>query len=418
MLNSVSYRIKTSTEGVILDWTPVATNLNTTYYVTPFAINFNAAIPGINHVDVMASNFAGNTTVFIDAFTVEKDSTVPLIQVMFATNTVTWINSSQLYSVNFYSQGPSNLSSIQYAVNDNPGFTGTNLIPWTDIATPPLNAPSYTTPWHVAFSQLENGGTNYVSVRAWNLTGSTATIIDAFRVLKDVTNPTISDPMYGGDTVWRSTPAAGGYNVNFFDGPPNGSLLNSFQLKVTSGPAQTGSVYQNWGSSETLNIGTTYYINSWQLSNNTWSNMQQGYNYVSALVYDYAGNSNELTDAFFVLKDTTPPQITDNQTGDNTWRSSNTGVYSVSFVDTGGSNLQRFEVSASTSASGYPLLNTWTTVQYNINSGSYNTPWQMPASVLAKPALGCYRLYIRPRVRQCGSGKFIGNCHAGILCSG
>jgi len=162
----------------------------------------------------MASDFAGNTTVYIDAFTIKKDTTVPQVQVAFDTNTVTWINSSQLYNINFYSQGPSNLDSIQYAVTT--ALTATALPSSLDKYSNSSAKRSFIhNPAHVSFFSACERRHKTMCLRAWNITGTTATVTDAFRIFKDVTNPTISDPMYGGDTVWRSTPAAGGITSTF-----------------------------------------------------------------------------------------------------------------------------------------------------------------------------------------------------------
>jgi len=249
---------------------------------------------------------------------------------------------------------------------------------------PPLNVAEYTTDWQVNFSLLQNGGTNYVTVRCWNIAGSTSTVVDAFRIFKDVSIPLIIDNVSGDDTVWRSSNVAV-YDVDFFDLPWDGSRLNKFQLKITSGPNQTGIVYQDW-TDEKLNIGTTYYITNWPVKWETWLNMNEGYNYVSAKVYDNAGNTYELSDIFFVLKDTTPPVIDNQQLGDDTWRSVNNAVYNVNFIDSGGSKLARFEVAVATVSTvtqaepcGY--LIDWTTVQAGINTDSFTNDWSLPTTV-------------------------------------
>ncbi|MDI6641180.1 MAG: hypothetical protein QME68_02595, partial [Elusimicrobiota bacterium] len=258
-LNNLFYRAKSSTGGVIIDWSTIATAVNTTYYITNFSIDFTALYDGINYVDVRAVDFAGNTTTFIDAFFVKKDTTVPKVVINFDTTTVNWINTSQIYDVDFYKLGASNLDTAQYCVWTGPNQTGIEKISWSAYPIfSNLNAESFTTNWSVAFAELQNGGTNYVSIRCWNIAGSTITIIDAFRIFKDVTSPSIIDNVAGDDTLWRSSNTAT-YDVDFFDSPSNGSQINKFQLKITSGPNQTGTLYQDW-TDEKLNINATYYI--------------------------------------------------------------------------------------------------------------------------------------------------------------
>ncbi|MDI6757180.1 MAG: hypothetical protein QME32_04070, partial [Endomicrobiia bacterium] len=377
-LNNLFYRAKSSTGGVIVDWSAIATSLNTTFYLDNFAVNFDVLPAGENSVDVRAIDFALNATTYINAFYVKKDTSSPRVEVVFDTATVNWINSSGFYDVNFYTQGPNPLDTVQYAVYTAPVFGGEVKIPWANIGTPPLNLASYVSDWSVNFPLLQNGGTNYVSVRAWCVSGGTATVADAFRIFKDVSLPSIVDPVPGDDTVWRSSNAAV-YNVDFFDIPSDGARLDKFRLKITSASFQTGTLRQDW-TDEKLNIGTTFYTADWPVKWETWLAMKEGYNYVSAKVYDNALNSFELSDVFFVLKDTTPPSIDNQQSGDTAWRRVNNGSYNVNFADSGGSKLSRFEISASTSPSGTPQLAAWTTVQAAINADSFAGPWPLPAS--------------------------------------
>ena len=49
---------------------------------------------------------------------------------------------------------------------------------------------------------------------------------------------------------------------------------------------------------------------------------------------DNAGNISSLDDVFYVLKDTTPPAISDFQDGDEIWRNTNNGYYNIDFSAT------------------------------------------------------------------------------------
>jgi hypothetical protein len=132
-LDTVSYRARTSTGGIVIDWTPLATSVHRSSYTANFAVDFAKLFTGVNRIDVRATDLAGNTTVYSDAFTVKKDTTVPQISVAFDAATVAWVNASCVYNMNFHSGGPTTLQALQYAVATGPNRTGTALVPWTDI---------------------------------------------------------------------------------------------------------------------------------------------------------------------------------------------------------------------------------------------------------------------------------------------
>ena len=66
-----------------------------------------------------------------------------------------------------------------------PGQTGTLVKDWTFIASN-INAAAYTSDWPVDFAALLEDATNYVSVRAWDVSGATTTQSDVFYVHKDI----------------------------------------------------------------------------------------------------------------------------------------------------------------------------------------------------------------------------------------
>ena len=76
--------------------------------------------------------------------------------------------------------------------------------------------------------------------------------------------------------------------------------------------------------------------------------------------------------------DSSPPVITDNQSGDMNWRSSNTAVYNIDFADSGGSYLNQVKVKITAGAgqSG-TLIADWTPVLTNIAANSYLTDWSL-----------------------------------------
>jgi len=282
----------------------------------------------------------------------------------------------------------SKLHTVQYTIYSTPDQTpGTEIKPWTTIATN-INAVSYTLDWTVDFAVLPEDTTCYVSVRAWDNLLQYSTSYNVFYVLKDVTKPTIIDNQLGDDT-WRRV-NDGLYNVNFVD--EGGSKLREFQTKIMSGPLGTGTTIQDWTTNETVIYGLTSYTDPWSLNSTTWELLPEGKSYVSIRVFDnswsptFGYNMDSLTDAFYVLKDTTLPTIINNQTGDTTWRNANYATYDVDFHDaTSGSGVSKFEVLVSTTLTverdlSPPYLVEWETV-LTTNTYSYTQNWKLPESV-------------------------------------
>jgi len=75
------------------------------------------------------------------------------------------------------------------------------------------------------------------------------------------------------------------------------------------------------------------------------------------------------------------PTITDNQDGDEFFRSSNNGTYNVDFSDTGGSFLDYFQVRACSTNSNCGDVAAWTDTVTGIGADSYTFDWSIPASV-------------------------------------
>jgi hypothetical protein len=76
------------------------------------------------------------------------------------------------------------LAAFQYSVSSVP-LTGTgSVIAGTDIAALPANTTFYETNWPLNFAALYVGATNYVSVRAWDVAGTTRTLYDAFYLIR------------------------------------------------------------------------------------------------------------------------------------------------------------------------------------------------------------------------------------------
>lgn len=125
-------------------------------------------------------------------------------------------------------------------------------------------------------------------------------------VTVDSVAPTITDNQPG-DAAWRRTDSTA-YDVDFADA----LSLARFETMVWSGPAQGGTMLQGWTQVATLS-GTSH-VADWALAAGTFAALQEGTNYVSVRVFDAAGNSSILVDAFSVDKDTAAPAVIDTLT--------------------------------------------------------------------------------------------------------
>ncbi|PIU19409.1 MAG: hypothetical protein COT18_07670, partial [Elusimicrobia bacterium CG08_land_8_20_14_0_20_59_10] len=344
-LTSVQYRITSLPAGggeLYKDWTVISfTPGGLALYDAAWGVDFAAAKDGSNYVSVRAFDRVALSSAAADAFVIRKDTSAPSITDGQAGDD-NWRNASgSLYNVDFADAGVG-VSTAQYRITSLPAGAGTVLRDWTDIFSGQAYA-SYTADWGLDFFSLQETATNYISVRAWDALGSSRTVEDAFYALKDVTNPSIADNQ--ADTDWLAADPGAAFDVDFAD--LGGAKLSRFQTRITTGPAQTGTVVWDWTDRITA-INATYYNIPWSLD---FASMPEGLNYISVRAYDNGGNTAAQTDVFAVRKDTTPPSVTGLQAGDDTWRSANTGSYNVNFADTGGSLLQKFQVTAS-SATG------------------------------------------------------------------
>ncbi len=199
----------------------------------------------------------------------------------------------------------------------------------------------------------------------------------------DITPPTVL-PLQPGDNTWRGG-ASGLYRVHFTD---FASKLDRFQARVATGSGFTGTVIADWTDIVT-NINAETYTTDWELPADTiFTHIPENVaSYVSVRVYDNAGNVNVSTDVFYVLRDTTTPTITDNQTSPDGWQSTDPGpVFSVDFADAL-SGLARVYYSASSiagSANGNRVA--WTEIASFVSSASYTAPWGVNFALLADGA--------------------------------
>ncbi|MBI4349699.1 MAG: hypothetical protein HY553_22880 [Elusimicrobia bacterium] len=198
----------------------------------------------------------------------------------------------------------------------------------------------------------------------------------------DVTSPTFANGEAGGDLIWRSTSAF--YRVDFYD--TGGSKLSRFEVLASTSPAGAGNVLTGPANVAT-GIDAAAYTTDWALPtaffNLLW---ESATNYITIKVYDGITNSTTLSDAFFVLKDTTPPSFVDGQAGDATIRKVAGTAYDVDARDAS-SGLAAFQYSASTTPlSGDQQALGWTDIPLTPGTTSYATDWtvafdQLPSDV-------------------------------------
>ncbi|OGR78318.1 MAG: hypothetical protein A2X32_02155 [Elusimicrobia bacterium GWC2_64_44] len=211
----------------------------------------------------------------------------------------------------------------------------------------------------------------------WTPLGSTVTLAGA-----DTFAPVITNGQ-AGDMNWRSANTAV-YNVDLTD--TGGSYLERLQVRATTGTAGTGTLGFDWSDAVT-NINANSYTTNWGFTSAQWALLPSGTSYISVRAYDGVGNFTDAPDAFYVLKDTAAPTITDLQGGETVWRKTDPGaVYAVNFYDAaGGSGLYAAEYSAASAAgtAGADLL-PWTQLP-GLTPGAtfYNGPWALSFGALA-----------------------------------
>lgn len=164
------------------------------------------------YVSVRVFNLVPATNTLVDVFYVRKDTTAPIVSNFeLGGDTVVQTAAGRLYDVRVR-DAASGLAGFQYSVSLAPGG-GASLVGWTDIAVL-SGATDYSTPWPVAFNALRDGATNYVSIRAWDVAGSTTQVNDAFKVFKDTTGPTVSISTPNAVTTFVSSASSAGGNVS------------------------------------------------------------------------------------------------------------------------------------------------------------------------------------------------------------
>ncbi|MFA6435334.1 MAG: carboxypeptidase regulatory-like domain-containing protein [Elusimicrobiales bacterium] len=227
-------------------------------------------------------------------------------------------------------------AAVSWAANGNPG--GANY--YCEISSSPgyvpLTASLSTGGDSAVFTTLVPNTTFYARVRAVDGLSRNSAFLDlppfktVFDASLDTSSPTIVDAQ-AGDQVWRNT-GAGVYAVEFHD--TGGSGLNKFQVQAATQAGGASGIIAPW-TDAAAGIDQDDYVQPWALPPAVWAGLAEGpTNYISVRVLDNVSNSTEVFDAFYVLKDTTPPGISLSYIPPAGWVADNPGpVSSAAFTD-------------------------------------------------------------------------------------
>ncbi|MEK6536793.1 MAG: fibronectin type III domain-containing protein, partial [Actinomycetota bacterium] len=341
-----------STTTVQLAYTPTALAPGTTYYFRTAALNSGGIKSGYAVFPATMTRAAvpvPNGVVFSSVTTDKVE--------------VQWLQNGNPVSVEYMLQ-------VSTASN----FTGQS-----DIA---LGWSAWTAA--VTVTPLDSGVTFYFQVKArdpllretaWRYLGVQRTDLGADSAPPSVIN------MQGGDDTWRGA-ASGSYKVRFHDG---GAGLDKFEVKLATSPGLAGAPLTGW-TVAVSSINAADYATDWQLPLTAFEAIPEGVTaYVSVRVYDNAAptpNVTVSTDVFYVIRDTTPPTITNNAVSPSGWQFADPGVFDVDFADAraGLASIQ-YSASGSAGAADAALL-PWTVIDSFVSSSAYTTDWGVAFAAL------------------------------------
>ena len=272
----------------------------------------------------------------------------------------------------------------QWSANGNPNFTQyyVQVSSSSDFNGDDYGPKAWFTGPAYNVTGLESGRLYYFRVAARDTIGRTSAWLDlgsaATQAGADNTPPSVTD-LQGGDDNWRGA-ASAAYMVHFSD---LGSGLDRFQVKVSTGPGFSGTTVADWTDAVT-GINSDSYAEDWVLPAPVFDAIQEAVtSYVSVRVYDAAGNSTVYPDAFYVLRDTTPPTITNNASSPAGWLASDPGaVFDVDSADVlSGLGQLLYSASASAGAADGGILG-WTTVPGFSTGPVFTAQWGVDFSSL------------------------------------
>lgn len=205
----------------------------------------------------------------------------------------TYTTSTSQLSANWSaaSDAASGLQKYQYAIGTTAG--GTQVQGYTDNGT--------STSVTKTGLSLSDGVTYYLSARAVDNAGNVGTAASSNGVMVNTSLPSITDNQTGDATPRKSSGTT--YDVDFFkssSGPP----LDYAQYAVYAGPNKTGTLLKNW--TDIFSADVDSFTTDWTVD---FAALLESTNYVSVRVFTLDALSQELVDAFTVLKDTISPTV-------------------------------------------------------------------------------------------------------------
>ncbi|MHB9019984.1 MAG: fibronectin type III domain-containing protein, partial [Minisyncoccota bacterium] len=185
---------------ILVNWTDSGVTIisSSTYsdnWRLPYII-WQDMLPDTTHyISLRTYDLAGNCSAYIDAFFIKKATSSVRIDIKEDKGQdVIWRSTAteRAYDVDFIATVGSPVQEVQYSAYSGTNYGGRELFPWTRIPGFTPGVDSFTGNWNIGeaeFQQLGDEATNYVSVRCWDVTGTTVTARDAFVVKKDTTPP-------------------------------------------------------------------------------------------------------------------------------------------------------------------------------------------------------------------------------------
>ncbi|MHB0995339.1 MAG: lamin tail domain-containing protein, partial [Elusimicrobiales bacterium] len=263
------------------DWTDQVSGINLDSYTTDWTLatgTFALLPQGQSYISVRALDNVGNiSNSIVDAFYVKKDTTVPTITSNLAAGyDGTWRSADPgaVFDVDFADTGGAQISSITWSAWSGAARTGLNAVDNAVVSSGTGVGNSYTADWAVNFDLLAHG-TNYITVSVTDWASSSATLVDAFRVLKDTQAPAVitdlaasPGPLRGSVKLEWSAPGDDGTQNRNSQG---GYIVRYATYNITPGFFDSAGAYaQTWlpldaGLTESkviygLEAGKTYYF--------------------------------------------------------------------------------------------------------------------------------------------------------------
>ena len=211
-----------------------------------------------------------------------------------------------LYNVDFADTGLAYLDRFEIRATTAADGSGTPSPDWSAVASG-LYAESYTADWALTPGQwdLLRGGTNYISIRAWDGNNNSSTTLNAFHILVDTAVPVITDRQ--ADLAgWRMDDPGAVFDVDFEDAD-SGLAAVEYSASFTQGSGNASALA--WRPIAALTPGTSYYDALWGVDFAALAN--DATNYISVRARDAAGSTETLTgiDVFKILKYVSGPEV-------------------------------------------------------------------------------------------------------------